>query len=139
MCKRTYTNLKIWESEIVEMKKASRTKREIPDHLGLTKEQVKDLLSRLGRPVKDAKLIERISQQQRKCSDTYRYRRMWLWLKNNKGIYCNPKTILRIMKKYDLLSKIRRHRKWQQMGRQVHKYENLLNHQFHAQEPNSNR
>ena len=29
---------------------------------------------------------------------------MWQWLKNNEGIYRNPKTILRIMKKYDLLS-----------------------------------
>ena len=41
------------------------------------------------------------------------------------------------MKKYDLISKIRRHRKWQQMGRQMHKYENLPNRQFHAQRPNS--
>ena len=37
------------------------------------------------------------------------------------------------MKKYGLLSEIRRCRKWQQMGQQVHKYENLLNRQFHAQ------
>ena len=44
MCKRKYTHLKIWEAEIVEMKKAGRTKREIADHFGLTKEQVKDLL-----------------------------------------------------------------------------------------------
>lgn len=94
-------------------------------------------VSRLGRPVKDAELIEKISQQQRKCFETYGYRRMWQWLKNNEGIYRNPKTILRIMKKYDLLSKIRRHRKWQQMGRQLHKYANLLNRQFHAQRPNS--
>ena len=42
MCKRKYTHLKIWEAEIVEMKKAGRTKREIADHFGLTKEQVKD-------------------------------------------------------------------------------------------------
>ena len=46
MCKRKYTHLKIWEAEIVEMKKAGRTKREIADHFGLTKEQVKDLLKR---------------------------------------------------------------------------------------------
>lgn len=94
-------------------------------------------VNRLGKPIKDAELIEKISQQQRKCFDTYGYRRMWQWLKNNEGIYRNPKTILRIMKKYDLLSKIRRHRKWQQMGRQLHKYQNLLNRQFDAQRPNS--
>ena len=38
-------------------------------------------------------------------------------------------------KKYDLLSEIRRRRKWQQMGQQVHKYENLLNRKFHAEAP----
>ena len=41
------------------------------------------------------------------------------------------------MKKYGLLSEIRRRRKWQQMGQQMHKYENLLNRQFHAEKPNS--
>lgn len=41
------------------------------------------------------------------------------------------------MKKYGLLSETRRRRKWQQMGQQVHKYENLLNRQFHAQSPNA--
>ena len=40
------------------------------------------------------------------------------------------------MKKYDLLSEIRRRRKWQQMGQQVHRYENLLNRGFHADGPN---
>ena len=54
----------------------------------------------------------------------------------SKGIHCNPKTILRVMKKYDLLSEIRRRRKWVNMGQQLHSYENLLNRQFHADKPN---
>ena len=41
------------------------------------------------------------------------------------------------MKKYNLLSEIRRRRKWQQMGQQAHKYKNLLNRDFHADKPNS--
>ena len=41
------------------------------------------------------------------------------------------------MKKYGLLAEIRRHRKWQQMGQQVHKYQNLLNRDFHTDRPNS--
>ena len=45
--------------------------------------------------------------------------------------------LLRIFLKYWLLSYIRRHRKWVQLGQQVHKYENLLNWQFHADRPNS--
>ena len=40
------------------------------------------------------------------------------------------------MKKYELLAEIRRHRKWKQMGQQLHKYENLLNREFQADRPN---
>ena len=61
---------------------------------------------------------------------------MWLALEKL-GIHRNPKTILRIMEKYGLLSGIRRCRKWQQMGQQIHKYENLLNREFRADKPNS--
>ena len=53
-----------------------------------------------------------------------------------KKIYRNPKTVLRIMKKYELLSEICRRRKWKQMGQQLHKYENLLNREFQADRPN---
>ena len=41
------------------------------------------------------------------------------------------------MNKYDLLSEIRRRRKYHQMGEQLHKYENLLNRQFQADRPNA--
>ena len=88
---------------------------------------------RLGKPEKDAALAEVIAQQREGSFRTYGYR--WLWLKSQ-NIFCNPKTVLRIMKKYDLLSEIRRRRKWKQMGQQVHKYKNLLNREFHADKPN---
>ena len=91
---------------------------------------------RLGKPEKDAALAELIAQQRERNSHTYGYRRMWLWLKKQ-NIFRNPKTVLRIMKKYNLLSEIRRRRKWQQMGQQAHKYKNLLNRDFHADKPNS--
>ena len=91
---------------------------------------------RLGKPEKDAALAELIAQQHERSYRTYGYRRMWLWLKHQ-NIFCNPKTVLRIMKKYDLLSEISRRRKWQQMGQQIHKYKNLLNREFHADRPDS--
>ena len=94
-----------------------------------------DFLKRKDCPDRDAPLAEMIVQQQEVSFHTYGYRRMWKALKNA-GIVRNPKTILRIMKKYDLLSKIRRRRKWVQMGQQLHKYENLLNRDFHADRPN---
>ncbi len=95
-----------------------------------------NFIRRLGRPEKDAALAEMIAEQRKRSFGTYGYRRMWLWLKSQ-NIYHNPKTVLRIMKKYDLLSDIRRQRKWTQMGQQVHKYENLLGREFHADRPNS--
>ena len=93
-------------------------------------------VKRMNRPEKDAALAETIRQQQGKCFYTYGYRRMWQWLERNSGIHHNPKTILRVMKKYGLLAEIRRHRRWRQMGQQLHKYENLLNRDFHAERPN---
>ena len=93
-------------------------------------------VKRMGRAEKDAALAETIRQQQTQCFHTYGYRRMWQWLKGCKGIYHNPKTILRVMKKYGLLAEIRRRRCWQRMGEQLHKYENLLNRDFHAERPN---
>ena len=94
-------------------------------------------VKRMGRAEKDAALAETIRQQQTKCFHTYGYPRMWQWLQGSKGIYHNPKTILRVTKKYGLLAEIRRRRRWQQMGQQLHKYENLLNRDFHAETPNS--
>lgn len=93
-------------------------------------------VSRMNKPEKDAGLANIIRQQQEKCFYTYGYRRMWLYLKST-GINRNPKTILRVMKKYALLSEIRRRRKWINLGQQVYKYENLLNRRFHADKPNS--
>ena len=95
-----------------------------------------DFVHRLGRPEKDAALAEIIAEQRERSFRTYGYRRMWLVLEKQ-GIHRNPKTILRIMEKYNLLAEIRRRRKWVNMGQQVHKYENLLNRRFHADRPNS--
>ena len=103
---------------------------------GVSRSGYYDYVKRLDQPAHDAGLAEIIREQQKKCDKTYGYRRMWKWLKKTKKIYRNPKTILRIMKKYELLSEIRRRRKWRQMGQQLHKYENLLNREFHADRPN---
>ena len=103
---------------------------------GVSRSGYYDFVYRLGEPEKDATLAKAIAQQRERSYHTYGYRRMWLWLKSQ-NIFCNPKTVLRIMKKYDRLSEIRRRRKWQQMGQQVHKYKNLLNREFYADRPNS--
>lgn len=102
---------------------------------GVSRSGYYSFVQRLGMPEKDSELAEVISTQQKRCDYTYGYRRMWLWLENH-SIHHNPKTVLRIMRKYSLLAEIRRRRKWVQMGQQLHKYENLLNRNFHADRPN---
>ena len=92
-------------------------------------------VGRLDKPEKDAALAEEIRQQQKLSLGTYGYRRMQIALAA-KGIYRNPKTVLRVMKKYNLLSEIRRRRRWVNMGQQLHRYENLLNRQFQSDRPN---
>lgn len=103
---------------------------------GVSRSGYYDFIHRLERPQKDVQMSELLCQQQKRCYGTYGYRRMWLWLKKQ-GIYYNPKTVLRVMRKYGLLAQIRRRRKWKQMGDQLHRYKNLLNRQFQANKPNS--
>ena len=89
-----------------------------------------------GQPEWDAGLAKQIEACQRKADKTYGYRRVWKWLKD-RNIERNPKTVLRVMKKYGLLSEIRRRRQWVGLGQQIHKYQNLLARQFHADRPNA--
>ena len=93
-------------------------------------------VKRLGRREHDTDLAEMIQACQDKTDKTYGYRRVWKWLKG-KNIERNPKTVLRVMKKYGLLSEIRRRRKWVNLGQQIHKYENLLARQFRTDRPNT--
>ena len=95
-----------------------------------------EFIKRLGQRESDADLAERIQECQSKTDKTYGYRRVWKWLQD-RNIKRNPKTVLRVMKKYGLLSEDRRRRKWVNLGQQVHKYENLLKRQFRADRPNA--
>ena len=91
-------------------------------------------VSRMDTPARDLPLAEKIRECQNECGKTYGYRRVHIWLERN-GIYCNPKTVLRVMQKYGLLSVIRR-KKYRNYGDYLHRYPNLLNRDFSAERPN---
>ena len=93
-----------------------------------------DYVKRMDMPAKDLPLAEKIRECQDKCGRTYGYRRVHIWLEKN-GIHHNPKTILRVMQKYDLLSAVRR-KKYRNYGDRLHRYPNLLNRNFKADRPN---
>ena len=94
-----------------------------------------DFLKRKDTPDQDEALARRIIECQKHSRKTYGYRRVHIWLERQ-GINCNPKTVLRIMNKYSLLSEIRRRKRYKQMGQQAHRYENILNRDFHVDKPN---
>ena len=103
---------------------------------GVSRSGYYDFVKRIGREDSDAELAIQIQECQQQTDKTYGYRRVWRWLKDRE-IKKNPKTVLRVMKKYGLLSEIRRRRKWVNLGQQVHRYGNLLNRQFQAERPNT--
>ncbi|MDO5478400.1 MAG: IS3 family transposase [Clostridia bacterium] len=91
-------------------------------------------VSRMDVPAWDLPLAEKIKECQDECGKAYGYRRVHIWLERQ-GIYRNPKTVLRVMQKYGLLSVIRR-KKYRNYGEYLHKYPNLLNRDFNAEKPN---
>ena len=93
-----------------------------------------DYVKRMDAPAKDLPLAEKIRECQAECRSTYGYRRVQIWLER-RGIHRNPKTVLRVMNKYGLLSVVRR-RRYVKYGEVLHRYPNLLNRNFLADRPN---
>ena len=91
-------------------------------------------VKRMNEPAKDLELAELIKECQTQTKQTYGYRRVTIWLERN-GIHHNPKTVLRVMRKYSLLSVVRRKR-YYNYSQAIHRYDNLLNRDFHADRPN---
>ena len=93
-----------------------------------------DYVKRMEQPDRDLPLAEQIRACQSEVKQTYGYRRIQIWL-DQQGIHRNPKTVLRVMQKFNLLSVVRR-KKYQHYGDCLHRYPNLLNRDFHADRPN---
>ena len=91
-------------------------------------------LKRIDIPDRDLPLADKIRECQEETNNTYGYRRVHIWLERQ-GIYRNPKTVLRVMQKYNLLSVVRR-KKFKYVSEHLHKYPNLLNREFSTDRPN---
>ena len=93
-----------------------------------------DYVKRMDMPAWDLPLAEKIQECQEHSHSTYGYRRVHIWLERQ-GIYRNPKTVLRVMQKYNLLSEVRR-KKYHNYTNGIYKYPNHLARDFHADRPN---
>ena len=81
-------------------------------------------------------LEDLIVECQKSCKQTYGIRRVQRWIQRQIGKRVNLKAILRVMRKLNLLSVVRRHRAYTRYQQAVHKYPNLLNRSFEQAKPN---
>lgn len=85
---------------------------------------------------KDQWLVDLIIDCQQRCKQTYGCRRVRRWIQRQHGKNVNLKAVLRIMRKCDLLSHVRRRRAYVHYKQAVLKYPNLLQRAFEQQLPN---
>ena len=91
---------------------------------------------RQGKPAKDQWLVDLIIDCQQRCKQTYGCRRVRRWLERRHGRKVNLKAILRVMRKLDRLSQVRRRKPYRHYQQAVHKYPNLLQCAFAQPFPN---
>lgn len=92
--------------------------------------------NRQGREPKDQWIIDLIIDCQQRCKQTYGCRRVRRWIQRKHHKNVNLKAVLRVMRKFNLLSQVRRRKPYTHYEKAVHKYPNLLNRAFHQPLPN---
>lgn len=95
-----------------------------------------DWIKKLGIEDKDDILGNLIKECQIKTNQTYGYRRIKAWILRETGLIINHKAVLRLMRKYNLLAKIRRPKPLYLRQQKMMMYENKLNRNFKSDKPN---
>ncbi len=95
-------------------------------------------VKRSSKPDQDADRMELVQEAWEKSRKTYGYRRITLWLQQNKDISINHKTVLRLMNKLNIRSVARKRKPYKKMSQLniYHRYNNILNRDFKATNPN---
>ena len=91
---------------------------------------------RQQKEAKDQWLVDLITACQQQSRQTYGIRRVRRWIQRQNGKSVNLKAILRVMRKLNVLSVIRRRRPYTRYRQAIHKYPNLLNRSFDQAMPN---
>jgi len=91
---------------------------------------------RQQQPDRDEILSEMIKQRFKSSNNSAGYRQITMQLKTHYGLVVNHKTVYRIMRKIGLQSVSRRPRPYTHYSDTIHRYENVLNRDFKAAQPN---
>ncbi|MHB9032145.1 MAG: IS3 family transposase [Anaerolineae bacterium] len=93
---------------------------------------------RLGQPDPDTKRKRLVMEAYKASRNTYGYRRIRLWLYQQRSVTINHKAILRLMNSLGIHSIARRRKMVSKMSQLAtyHRYENVLNREFTATVPN---
>ena len=84
----------------------------------------------------DQELLASISECHKQHKRRYGYRRIVKWLKREKGLIVNHKKVWRITSRNNMLSVIRRKKPLNYKPNGNLRYENVMNREFHADNPN---
>jgi putative transposase len=91
----------------------------------------------MDQPDPDREQMEQVQEAYEKSHRTYGYRRIVVWLQKQKGVFLNHKTVLRLMNKLNIRSVARKRKVFRMAKAEIyHPYDNLLNRQFRASQPN---
>ena len=95
-------------------------------------------VKRMDQPDPDAERMALVQEAYEKSHRTYGYRRIVFWLYKQKGICINHKAVLRLMNKLNIRSVARKRNIFRKMAKAKvqHHYENVLNRNFTASQPN---
>ena len=81
-------------------------------------------------------MVDLVVACQRQSKQTYGIRRIRRWIQRQIGKLVNVRAILRVMRKLNLLSVVRRRRPYTRYQQAVHKVPNLLDRNFDQAKPN---
>jgi putative transposase len=95
-------------------------------------------VNRMATPNPDAERKAWVQEAYQKSRRTYGYRRITLWIGQNKGCAVNHKAVLRLMRKLNIRSIVRKRKPYKPMSKLAiyHRYENVLQRDFRATAPN---
>lgn len=108
------------------------------DFFGISRAAYYSWRKQLGCHDRDGPRMRLIEEAYLASRKTYGYRRIRLWIKQQKGVTINHKAVLRLMNKMGIRSVARKRKKYKRWQRveSFHRYPNHLNREFAAEKPN---